>query len=46
MSTSINKLGAVQTQTLDIPKNMSSGVYRLSIRAEDGTIYNKSIIKL
>ena len=46
MSASINKLGAVQTQTLDVPKNMSSGVYRLSIRAEDGTIYNKSIIKL
>jgi hypothetical protein len=46
MSTSINKQGAVQTQTLSLPKNMSAGVYRLSIRAEDGTIYNRNIIKL
>ena len=46
MSSSIVKQGAVQTQTLSLPKNMSAGVYRLSIRAEDGTIYNRNIIKL
>ena len=46
MSSSIIKQGAVQTQTLSLPKNMSAGVYRLSIRAEDGTIYNRNIIKL
>jgi hypothetical protein len=46
MSTSINKQGAVQTQTLSLPKHMSVGVYRLAITAEDGTIYNRNIIKL
>ncbi|MBS4042390.1 MAG: T9SS type A sorting domain-containing protein, partial [Chitinophagaceae bacterium] len=46
MSSSIQKQGAVQTQTLTLPNNMSAGVYRLSVRAEDGTIYNRNIIKL
>ena len=46
MTTNITKTGVVQTQTIELPKNTSSGVYRLSIRAEDGTIYNKNIIKL
>ncbi len=46
MNTSITKQGVVQTQTLNLPLNMSAGIYRLSIRGEDGTIYNRNIIKL